>query len=338
MKLFILLGLLLVPPQLLLPSIAFAPVAKRATFHLSASDVTDEEDTDATTQTITRKQYKQWQKDNDPEEYWFNPVIHTLGNTGISGAFHAAVGALSTKVIDKLAYKGRDVRTEVSTLLKDRVMANRQDNSTTIRVLDMCCGVGISTRALKKAFDDVANATIIGLDTSPEMVEMSEMLTVHESDMARGRRLLKPDNIKYFVRKSARLLRRKKLSRQIEAADVSNVTFFVGNAERTPFPDGTFDLVTIMYGFHEIPSSGRDKITREARRLLKPNGIFAAVDISTNYTPSEKMLSGEPYVIEYQQHIDEQMANFTGFRDVTNEVIVDNHVELWQLTRDDTKA
>lgn len=268
----------------------------------------------------------------------FNPKIHTLGNTGFFGAVHAAVGALSTKVIDKVAYKGRDVRTEVAQVLKNRVLENKEDNSTDIRVLDMACGVGISTRALKKAFASVENATVIGLDTSPEMVEMSELLTVHESDMdrAKGGGLFKADNVKYFARKTYRRLRRKKpLSRQIEAQEVANVTFYVGNAEATPFPESTFDLVTTMYCFHEVPKSGRDSIIREARRLLKPGGIFAVVDISTNYTPSESMLSGEPYVIEYQKNIDEQMANMAGFKNVTNEVIVPGHVELWQLTRDE---
>lgn len=283
--------------------------------------------------TITSKQFKQWQKENDPEEYWFNPVIHTLGNTGFFGAVHAAVGAASTKIIDKVAYKGRDIRSVVANELKDRVLENKQDNSTSIRVLDMACGVGMSTRALKKAFDGIENVTIIGLDTSPEMVEMSELLTVHESDLETAK---KPGGFRYFVRKTARrLTRRKPLSRQIEAAEVSNITFFVGNAEATPFLEGNFDLVTVMYCFHEVPEYGRDAIIKEARRLLKPGGIFAVVDISTDYTPSESMLSGEPYVIEYQQNINEQLANFSGFKTLTNEVIEPNHVELWQLVRNE---
>jgi SAM-dependent methyltransferase len=137
------------------------------------------------TETITNKQYKKWQKEHDAEEYWFNPVIHTLGNTctGLTGAFHAAVGALSTNIIDKVAYKRRDIRSEPALELKDRVLESKQNNSTDIRVLDTACGVGMSTHALKKAFDVIENVTIIGLDTSPEMIEMSELLTIHESDL-----------------------------------------------------------------------------------------------------------------------------------------------------------
>ena len=285
------------------------------------------------TVTITNKQYKKWQREHDAEEYWFNPVIHTLGNTGFMGAFHAAVGALTTKIIDKVAYKGRDIRSEVALELKDRVLESKQNNSTDVRVLDMACGVGMSTRALKKAFDGVENVTIIGLDTSPEMIEMSELLTVHDSDLETAK---KPGGFRYFVRKIARRLsRRKPLSRQIEAAEVSNITFYVGNAEATPFPEASFDLVTTMYCFHEVPKRGRDAIIKEARRLLKPGGIYAVVDISTEYTPTKSMLSGEPYVIEYQQNINQQLANISGFRSFTNEIIEPNQVELWQLIRDE---
>jgi hypothetical protein len=49
-----------------------------------------------------------------PHEYWFDQRIHTLGNTGVTGALHAAITTLSTKVIDVLAYDGMDIRKEVS--------------------------------------------------------------------------------------------------------------------------------------------------------------------------------------------------------------------------------
>jgi ubiquinone/menaquinone biosynthesis C-methylase UbiE len=72
-------------------------------------------------------------------------------------------------------------------------------------------------------------------------------------------------------------------------------TFARGNAERTSFPKKSFDLVTIMYAFHEAPEKGREQILREARRLLEPGGTLAIIDISAEYTPSPSMLAGEPY-------------------------------------------
>jgi trans-aconitate methyltransferase len=38
-----------------------------------------------------------------------------------------------------------------------------------IRVVDLCCGVGFSTRALRDAFPQT-DTTVIGVDTSPQMV------------------------------------------------------------------------------------------------------------------------------------------------------------------------
>ena len=49
-----------------------------------------------------------------PSEYWFDSRIHTLGNIGIGGGFHAATTPLFTKLIDDIAYKGIDIRQEVS--------------------------------------------------------------------------------------------------------------------------------------------------------------------------------------------------------------------------------
>ena len=49
-------------------------------------------------------------------------------------------------------------------------------------------------------------------------------------------------------------------------------------------------------------------------------------------------LEGEPHVLEHQKHVDEQMASMVGFANFTNAVSVDNHVELWQLTRDGAKV
>jgi hypothetical protein len=58
---------------------------------------------------------KRWGMDKDhPDEYWFNAKIHTLGNTGMMGALHAAVAPFATKMIDDVAYEGVDVRQAVS--------------------------------------------------------------------------------------------------------------------------------------------------------------------------------------------------------------------------------
>ena len=152
------------------------------------------------------------------------------------------------------------------------------------RVLDLCCGVGISTRALQDAFPE--SEFVVGVDTSLEMINVAGFLTNHVSFVKQvlaffGNRISNKQSGIFVTEPKLRFQRKAK--------------FTIGNAERTNFPSKSFDLVTVMYAFHEAPHSGRDKILREAYRVLQPGGTLAVVDISCDYTPSKTMLSGEPY-------------------------------------------
>jgi ubiquinone/menaquinone biosynthesis C-methylase UbiE len=51
-----------------------------------------------------------------------------------------------------------------------------------------------------------------------------------------------------------------------------------GAAERLPFPDGSFDLVTCIYLFHELPGRVRRQAAAEMARVLKPGGRAVFVD------------------------------------------------------------
>jgi hypothetical protein len=55
---------------------------------------------------------RRWWEDDD--DYWFHEDIHTLGNTGLTGGLHAAMAPLSTRIIDLVAYKGKNIRKTVS--------------------------------------------------------------------------------------------------------------------------------------------------------------------------------------------------------------------------------
>ena len=111
------------------------------------------------------------------------------------------------------------------------------------------------------------------------------------------------------------------------------VRFVQSNAEDTKLPDNSFDLVTVMWAFHEAPMKGRDNILKEAQRLLSPGGTLAVVDISTDFVPSEQMLKGEPYVQEYQQNIHRQLEKFKGFEPPRYKEIVPHHLGMWTLKR-----
>jgi SAM-dependent methyltransferase len=146
----------------------------------------------------------------------------------------------------------------------------------------MCCGVGISTRALRDAFPD--SEMVVGLDTSTEMISMAKFLSTHL-------RFFKP----LSERLSQSLAKTRTVCKSSRRSSLLAATFARGNAEQTKFPSESFDLVTVMYAFHEAPKAGRHRILQEAYRVLQPGGTLAVIDISTDYKPSKTMLSGEPY-------------------------------------------
>jgi ubiquinone/menaquinone biosynthesis C-methylase UbiE len=111
------------------------------------------------------------------------------------------------------------------------------------------------------------------------------------------------------------------------------IQFLLRNAEDTQLPHQSYDLVTVMYAFHEAPHQGRHNILKEARRILSPGGILAVIDISTQYQPSPHMLRGEPYVQEYQNNIHRQLTNIAGFERPKYQDIVPHHLGMWTLKR-----
>jgi trans-aconitate methyltransferase len=68
--------------------------------------------------------------------------------------------------------------TQIAHQLLERVIqknANQPDNNNDLWVLDLECGVGVSTRAIATAFqqDATTNVTVVGVDTSPEILAMA---------------------------------------------------------------------------------------------------------------------------------------------------------------------
>lgn len=188
--------------------------------------------------------------------YWYNPKIHTFGNVGVSGAFHAAITPFVTRLIDNKAYSGRDVRKEIHSTLEGSV-------------LDICCGTGFSTKP--------GNT---GIDTSFEMLKFTNLFN-------------------------------------------PGCNYLFGNAENYG-QDNEFDFVTCMFAFHEIPTYAHGKIIRNSMRVVKKEIVI--VDISTDYKPSNLMLSGEPYITNYLKNIDKTMYNY-GFE---KQILIKDSVNVWR--------
>ncbi len=61
-------------------------------------------------------------------------------------------------------------------------------------------------------------------------------------------------------------------------ADVAELSLAVENAEALPYADGTFDVVTCVYLFHELPRNARAKVAAEMLRVLRPGGLVVIED------------------------------------------------------------
>jgi ubiquinone/menaquinone biosynthesis C-methylase UbiE len=56
------------------------------------------------------------------------------------------------------------------------------------------------------------------------------------------------------------------------------IAFQHGNAEALPFAAASFDIVTCVYLYHELPQEVRRRVTESIARVLKPGGLFVFVD------------------------------------------------------------
>jgi ubiquinone/menaquinone biosynthesis C-methylase UbiE len=107
--------------------------------------------------------------------------------------------------------------------------------------------------------------------------------------------------------------------------DVDEVTLAVENGETLPWADATFDIVTSVYLFHELPRNARRNAVREMLRVVKPNGL---VVIEDSAQPSEspelgEVLHGFPRDFHepfYEDYLDDDLGALLeeiGFIDVT---------------------
>jgi ubiquinone/menaquinone biosynthesis C-methylase UbiE len=93
-------------------------------------------------------------------------------------------------------------------------------------------------------------------------------------------------------------------------------------AEATHLADASFDLISIFLMCHELPQSATREIFAEARRLLRPDGYLAIMDMnpkSENYRKMPPYIftllkSTEPYLDEYFTLDIEQALVEAGFK------------------------
>lgn len=77
---------------------------------------------------------------------------------------------------------------------------------------------------------------------------------------------------------------------------VSNIRYALANAEELPFPDASFDAVTIAFGLRNVTDQPR--ALREMRRVLKPGGRALILEFSRlRAEPAQKLYDGYSFAI-----------------------------------------
>jgi ubiquinone/menaquinone biosynthesis C-methylase UbiE len=66
-----------------------------------------------------------------------------------------------------------------------------------------------------------------------------------------------------------------------------SIALVEANAESMPFDDGSFDVATSVFLFHELPKNARRRVLAEMRRVLRPGGLAIVVDAAQKSDASD---------------------------------------------------
>jgi ubiquinone/menaquinone biosynthesis C-methylase UbiE len=152
----------------------------------------------------------------------------------------------------------------------------------------------MSTFALQETFPD---AQVTGLDLSPYFLAVAKYRSGNRSQKleARSQESQKEEG------------QGELLLTTNNQQPTTSPSWLHAAAESTGLPDASFDLVSACLLFHELPQSAAIAIIREARRLLRPGGHFAIMDMNPRSEMFAKLppyvmtllKSTEPYLDEY---------------------------------------
>lgn len=108
---------------------------------------------------------------------------------------------------------------------------------------------------------------------------------------------------------------------------IQDIALLTENAEQMPFQDASFDAITSVFLFHELPRDARRRVLSEIKRVLKPNGLVVICD-SVQLSDSAPLkpfldrfeaLYHEPYYRSYVRDDLAQMLGEFGFQILSNE-------------------
>ncbi|HET7539813.1 MAG TPA: methyltransferase domain-containing protein [Polyangiaceae bacterium] len=90
-------------------------------------------------------------------------------------------------------------------------------------------------------------------------------------------------------------------------AHVRNLSLVTENAESMPLADASFEIVTCVYLFHELPARARRNVLREMHRVLEPGGLLVIEDAAQlseaedlrSFLENFALTMNEPFFFDY---------------------------------------
>ncbi|WP_088890587.1 class I SAM-dependent methyltransferase [Leptolyngbya ohadii] len=236
-----------------------------------------------------------------PDYYVTSFHAYEQGNLSWEAAMEVEVAAhaVHARIWQDSGEKGdMRLRQSFQAVLQEKIATAPQD------ILDIGCSVGMSTFALQSLYPQ---ADITGVDLSPYFLAIAQYRT-HQRE--RGEQ--------YAIQPSL-------APSPAQATQMASPTWIHAAAEATGLPDASFDLVSAHLLFHELPQSAAIDILREARRLLRPGGYLAIMDMNPRSEIYAKMppyiltllKSTEPYLDEYFSLNLEEAIEQAGFQPPT---------------------
>ena len=132
-----------------------------------------------------------------------------------------------------------------------------------------------------------------------------------------------------------------KYGHQLAQEREKSVSFHQALAEDTGFEDESFDLITAIWLFHELPAKVRDQVVTEAYRLLRPGGVFAIMEsppfknLEQDYSKLSSFLldstgrrMSDPYIPGFFKEDRVEMFKRGGFSD-PKDVALPNDLTGW---------
>jgi ubiquinone/menaquinone biosynthesis C-methylase UbiE len=185
-------------------------------------------------------------------------------------------------------------------------------------IVDLGCGVGMSTFALQATYPE---AKITGVDLSPYFLAVANYREKRGQEIGYEGQGQDAETRGHGDTETSIQTSNFKL----QNSSPSPLHWLHAPAEATGLPTAAFDLVSACLVFHELPQSAAIAIVQEARRLLRPGGYFALMDMNPKSEVFGKMppyvltllKSTEPYLDQYFALDIEQALLDVGFETPT---------------------